>query len=1300
MRDVPAIWDAWKSGRYFGDNKPSTRVTVDRSFYLTPTGAVVGQWTRGPARWFQRAEHYPEDELEIPGVISVNIDRSTEPDAGTCDVVIRNVAAPELGAMEMPVGQFADIGHYTPERGESQDGMARWGHAMNPWHGVLVPNALIRTYQGFGGQAKTHDEAFYDGNVVLNGVWLVDDVTIGADGTITLKCRDMAKLLIDQQLVPPLVPTELYPLLYRRYRIEEYTIPADMPPGIDWACPTAVYATGPGWHSSTDETYGTYDAHHTGHRPTDAFDISFETGPDIPGTYAHQSTYWLSEPKASPFDHVWIEMDVLGGAAGAINHIYYHGWKGAAEGLGSHMVMVSVFENGEWVPPETSQGGFTPEGLPFVSRFTPDTDPVIARHSNQYRLPRDYFATRVRLTITALLNANDFPREYMDPGDGGGYRAGARKIMTCFSQEHGLYPGLTFTGGAIPHNDMNRTGYWQVRSNGRIYAFGDARVYPPQDGLQHVSPVVGMAIHPTGTGYWTLDTSGRVVAAGSASHHGDLLSAGRDDFVDIAPTPSGSGYWLLRKDGAIHSFGDATDQGSAARSATLPSGAPAVARSIDSRPSGHGYWILWTDGVVQNFGTTHYGNANRTGFQPEEYVTAIRRTRTGLGYRIVSGRGIVQVFGDATHHGNAGTGNYEGDRWPYGLCWELIPSSPSDDGYIIQRADGKLDPRGTFTHFGSVGEGRGELRYDGNYKDYSDIIKELLLWGGFYLFKDPQPEGEQPDVYGNVESTGAYATFDPLAQEMFDKRPIIDAIRDIKAIVGYLFYIDAEGAARFEAPSWWQMGNFLPTSVDGARVPFDYMPEIDETVQLTSHSVVRSAAAAKSEIIVATEYPYASVNGQPPAEAIVQTRVVSKSAADLKGIISPFIWSNGQLMRPDEQRVMTELVDMQIWFARRTASVTCVANPLIDVNDQVRVIERQTGDVYVHYVKAISFSHDLQSGSFTMSLTTNWLGGSPYGQFHLYFACVARPQGDGYWQIAANGDLYAYGAAELYERNEDDSHLDWPVAMRVTPSGHGLWTIDRDGKVITYGDAVNHGRVHAGSDPIVDMAITPTGNGYWILFASGMIRERGDAVDYGEPALGGATLPSGAAVQAQSIESHPTTAGYWVLLTNGTVQAFNLPDYGSANRDGFRHEEYTTRIRRSQSGNGYWISSGSGIMQNFGDAPWHGSGAIYPDDRWYLGLVWDFLTHPFDGYGIQRAEGPFEFFGMVDQGLGRRSNQNLNWALVTEDSYNANGQPPDVFPVSAATMRFLAKTGSPSANNAVANAFNAPDATALEGTSS
>jgi hypothetical protein len=1292
MRDVPKMWEAWRSGLYVGDTKPCTRVTVEESFFLTPTGPVVGQWERGPARWFQRSDTAKQIETEIPGVMNVSINRSAEPDAGTCDLTIRNVTAPTLGAPELPAGQFSDIGHFTPDRGESQDASARWGHAINSWHGVLVPNALLRTYQGFGGHDKTVRDALADNDIVLNGVWLVDDVTIGADGTIGLRCRDMMKLLIDQQLVPPLVPQELYPLQYQRYRIEEYPIPPDPPPGDGIICPGARYSSGDGWHSSTDEYYGAYNTAATGHPPSDAFDMggmAISANPNWAGNPAwpdRQRTFWLSEPMGAPTDSVWIEFDVPADLK-VINEIFYHTWKGVMEGRGCHLVMVSIWEFDEWVYPEQwSAYGYTPQGIPYVGTFVPGTEMVSGKATDRFGLWRDYYATKVRLTVTNLLWADDFPF-FSDPDPhGGGFRGGAREVMACYNPQRTMYPPLVFAGGSIPANTEDRTGYWQVRSTGTVFAFGDARVYPAQDGRTHVARVLAFAVHPSGDGYWTLDEAGRVLAYGAAQWWSDPL----DDvvpffrFQDITSTPSGRGYWVLRRDGAVFAFGDAQSLGGSPHNGFHVDGGKAFAQSIESHPTQPGYWVLWSDGFVDAINLPHYGHANRDGFLPLEWVTQLKRTSTGAGYWIVSGAGIVQARGDAQFKGNAGPDfAYSAENWYRPLCWDLYPSCSGDAGYLIERLDGNLDGKGDVEPFGSIGAGHGQLRYDGNYKDYSDIIRDLLLWAGFYLQRDDQPEGELPDVYGNIEDTGIYAMDDPLPPGMFDKRPVLDAIRDIRAVVNYAFFIDAEGGARWEVPNWWQMGNY---HIDGT--PFNFMPEIDEAVQLTSHNVVRSGQASRSEIILATEYPYATVNGQKVAEGIVQTRITGSSAPDLKGIICPIIWHNGMFLHPEEQRTMAELIDMQIWFQRRTASITCVANPLIDVNDQVRVIERQTGEVYVHYIKAISFTHDLQSGSFTMSLTTHWLGGTPYGVVRMFYACTARPQDDGYWQISASGTVYAYGAAELLERHEADSHLSWPIAMRSTPSGSGYWTLDQNGKILSYGDALNYGDLDLQSKSAIDLAITPSGTGYWILLLNGEVHTFGDAVNFGD-----VTTAPGA--QARSIESHPYAQGYWVLQSNGTVEAFNVDHFGDADHDGFRPAEITTRLRRTPSGEGYRIVSTSGIVQSFGDAGDHGSGIAYPEGA--QGMVWDLLTNDRDGYAIQRANGVFEVFDFDAIAVTRVTDLTPEWALVTEDVHQELTDPSMAYPVSARVIEFLKGTSSPAANNAATNGFNSPTLAAIEG---
>lgn len=1278
MRNVQHIWDAWASGLYIGDYEPCTRVTVEKSYELRTTGAVVGQWKKGPARWFQRYLTSEQIETELPNLETVTISRGLDQDAGTCDIAMANVRPQAFGEPPVLAGQYGDLGYYTFDHGASPESRARWGHTQNPWYEVLVPNALIRVYQGFGGHAKTLDGAVEDGNLVLNGIFLVDSIDISTTGTIHIKCRDMAKLLIDQEIFPPLVPTALYPLKYMRYTYAGFKIPADPPPTatheIITAMPSDYGSCGPAPHSSTDEFYGELDTGQTGHAPSEAFDWSSNDPPNAgPGQIAHQRTYWLSEPKAAPTDDVWIEFCV---DHVDVNMIYFHPW------AGNYQVKVSVLENGDWVEPEAGgHGGITPEGIPYVSSFTsnweggqpPGLDP------NSYYLPRTYRADRIRLTVSNLVAAQE-----------GGFRAGARKIMAMFDKTAAQYPSLTFTSAALPFNMTNNTGYWQVRSNGRLYAFGDARTYPVSGSSpfpNHVQPVIGMTAHPLGTGYWTVDFSGRVIAYGVAVHWGDVENQGLFDVVDIAPSPSGSGYWLLHKDGTVDSFGDATPFGDATVAGTMPSGANIIARSIESHPSTQGYWVLLSDGNVQAFNLTNHGSANRSGFTTTEYVASIRRTHTGAGYWIPSGQGIVQAFGDAPHLGNATP--YPPEMWVYGLCWDIIPYSESDQGYAVQYADGNLAPFGAFEFFGSIGTGEGQLRQDGNYKDYTDIVRDLLLWAGFYLRQNPQPGSEMPRVYGNLENTGIFSKED-LPQDMFDKKPVFDCIRALKEIVGYVFFIDEEGGARFESPNWWTMGNF---KIDGT--PLDLMPEIDEKINLTDYSMTRGDTNARSEIIIATQNPYPAVNGATPPKGVLQTRIVPPSKPDLKGMVRPAMWTNGVFTDPANQKVMADLIAMHIWFSRRTSQVTCTANPLIGVNDQVRIYERQSGEVYVHYVRGVQITHDLRTGAFDMTLTTHWMGGSPYGQTPLYYACAERPQGDGYWQVDSNAGVAAYGAAELYAKNIADSHVDWVVAMRPSPTGLGYYTMDVTGRIITYGDAVHQGDLFRQTKDVKDMALTPSGAGYWLVLDDGTVYEFGDAINYGSSPVGG-SLPNGVPVVAHAIESHPVDQGYWVLWTDGTVTAHNLTDHGSATRVGFTDTDYVPVLRRTGSGDGYWVASTMGKVQAFGDAVDQGDGDPSGPNHAVV-QVWDMLPD-YDsgnnGYALQHADGrldplgSFVYLGAVGgEGIASMSHP---WAIVTEPTYAKLSDQRPYVKVTQDMMKFLQKTASPSANNAVANSFGDP----------
>jgi hypothetical protein len=433
--------------------------------------------------------------------------------------------------------------------------------------------------------------------------------------------------------------------------------------------------------------------------------------------------------------------------------------------------------------------------------------------------------------------------------------------------------------------------------------------------------------------------------------------------------------------------------------------------------------------------------------------------------------------------------------------------------------------------------------------------------------------------------------------------------------------------------------------------------------------------------VIATQDSYPAIVGQQVPKGIVQTEIVPKTAPDLRGLCVPAMWINGQFLRPDEQKVMADLIDMRMWFARRTANVACVANPLLDINDQVRLIERQSGEVFIHYIRSIDFTHDLNSGDFRMTLTTNWLGGSPWRKSHGFYAGAARPQGDGYWQVTlGDSGVSAYGDAPTFDSQQVDSHLDVVRALRPTPTGNGYYTIDVTGKILTYGDAIHRGDLNEPRGNVIDMALTPDGGGYWILQQDGTIWSFGDAIHYGDAT----PAPTIAAV---AIESHPSIEGYWVASADGRVEGFNLPVHGHFDPP-FEPYDHVTRLRRSTSGDGYWLVTKLGHVYGYGDAVEQGS--IRLDGNTVDGQIWEMLVDPSDNYALLRINGALERYGFTIPGTDQPAEPALSWVLVAPEDYLRLTDKSQAFGVSPEVMAFLGNTSSPSANNAVTNNFGAP----------
>ena len=159
-------------------------------------------------------------------------------------------------------------------------------------------------------------------------------------------------------------------------------------------------------------------------------------------------------------------------------------------------------------------------------------------------------------------------------------------------------------------------------------------------------------------------------------------------------------------------------------------------------------------------------------------------------------------------------------------------------------------------------------------------------------------------------------------------------------------------------------------------------------------------------------------------------------------------------------------------------------------------------------------------------------------------------------------------------------------ARAAAPAAPGYWFVASDGGIFAFGDAAFHGSTGALrlNQPIVGMAPTATGAGYWLVASDGGIFAFGDAAFFGSAPGRGVT---GTVV---SMQPTPTGRGYWQALSDGRVLAFgDARDFGSAT--GINRP--VVDMASTPSGGGYWLTAADGGIFTFGDAGFFGStGAI------------------------------------------------------------------------------------------------------------
>lgn len=179
---------------------------------------------------------------------------------------------------------------------------------------------------------------------------------------------------------------------------------------------------------------------------------------------------------------------------------------------------------------------------------------------------------------------------------------------------------------------------------------------------------------------------------------------------------------------------------------------------------------------------------------------------------------------------------------------------------------------------------------------------------------------------------------------------------------------------------------------------------------------------------------------------------------------------------------------------------------------------------------------------------------------------AGTPTGGGYWLVAADGGVFAYGDA-AFLGSAGATALQAPViGMAASASGRGYWLVGRDGGVFAYGDAPFLGSTGGRrlNRPMVGMAASRSGTGYWLVASDGGV------FAYGAPFLGSA---GGLPLVSPIVALVASPAGYWLVAADGGVFAYGAPFWGSAAR---RTVSPVIGAAAPPDGSGYWLVAADG----------------------------------------------------------------------------------------------------------------------------
>lgn len=224
----------------------------------------------------------------------------------------------------------------------------------------------------------------------------------------------------------------------------------------------------------------------------------------------------------------------------------------------------------------------------------------------------------------------------------------------------------------------------------------------------------------------------------------------------------------------------------------------------------------------------------------------------------------------------------------------------------------------------------------------------------------------------------------------------------------------------------------------------------------------------------------------------------------------------------------------------------------------------------------------------------------------------------GYWVLTSDNRLLHFDgemsevAVELRSR---------PVAIAMTRDGQGCLVLDRSGYIAALGTARSLGDLSSLDlvAPPVDIVASPTSVGYWVIDSNGSVFSFGNA-----PFLEGVPQVTHHAVTAVKIEPTVDGAGYWIVDRKGGVHSFgSAPFHGALVDtrpvDGLRVVDFAA----GPGSQGYLFLDSDGHVHPFGDVPYFGSPSLFGRVD-AVGLI----SRP-GGYLVVDARGAITAFGNV-----------------------------------------------------------------------